>query len=385
MTAVTFTTSNLVAPLTWAISSGTLPTGLSFNTSNGSITGTPSEVIAAPGRQVIVRATDVGGLQGFSTVTFQINPAPRLYEFTTATFSNAGLQGRTGPNITQARSGVGNPVWAPTYLNMTVNGIQDWTVPETGSYQITCLGARGGQAGQNSGGWGFGARAIGTFSFTQGEVLRLVVGQRGNTTNARASTGGGGASAVWRRDSNAEPLIMAGGGGGASDQPEGQAGVGGTRHARVHAVIGTSGEGSTQDGGSVRNAGGSGGNGGSTSGSPSAGAGAGFKGDGDSNGAGDRSGKQIRTDARGGAGGSDGNRVGNGSGDPASQGGFGGGGGGEGWYGCSGGGGGYSGGGASNDGPRTAGGGGGSYNAGTNQTMNAAFNNATGSITITRL
>jgi hypothetical protein len=53
-----------------------LPTGLSFNTSNGVITGTPTEVIAAPGRQVIVRATDVGGLQGFQTITFQINPAP---------------------------------------------------------------------------------------------------------------------------------------------------------------------------------------------------------------------------------------------------------------------------------------------------------------------
>jgi hypothetical protein len=388
MTAITFTTTNLVAPLTWAISSGTLPTGLAFNNTNGSITGTPSEVIAAPGRQVIVRATDVGGLQGFATVTFQINPAPRLYEFTTATFTTGGATGRNGPNITQARAGVGNPAWAATYLNMTTNGIQDWTVPEVGNYQITCLGARGGQAGSNSGGWGFGARAIGTFSFAQGEVLRIVVGQKGNDTTPngnRVSTGAGGASAVWRRDSTAEPLIVAGGGAGASDQPEGQAGVAGTRHARVHAVIGTTAEGATSDGGGVRIAGGSGGNGGNTDGGPSAGAGGGFKSDGSANNAGDRSGKQLRTDARGGAGGSDGNRASNGDAGTRSEGGFGGGGGGEGWYGMSGGGGGYSGGSATSESPRTAGGGGASYNAGTNQTMNAAFNNNIGQVIITRL
>jgi hypothetical protein len=89
LVATTATTVNLVAPITWAISSGTLPTGLSFNTSNGVVSGTPTEQITAPGRQVIVRATDVGGLQGFQTHTYQINPPPFSLA-TTTPITNAG-------------------------------------------------------------------------------------------------------------------------------------------------------------------------------------------------------------------------------------------------------------------------------------------------------
>jgi hypothetical protein len=206
-------TPNLVAPITWAITSGPLPTGLNFNTSTGVISGTPTEVIAAPGRQVVVRATDVGGLTGFQTVTFQINQPPELYAFTTATFTPGGANGETGPNITQARSGVGNPSWASTYLNMSVNGIQIWTVPKTATYRITAAGSAGGI-------W-TGSRATGAVTrvdvaLNEGQLLNLVCGQFSDG-NSGSGAGGGGGSFVWSGAIGGNGLIIASGGGGGMD------------------------------------------------------------------------------------------------------------------------------------------------------------------------
>jgi hypothetical protein len=220
MTAINFTTSNLVAPLTWAISSGTLPTGLSFNNTNGSITGTPTEVIAAPGRQVIVRATDVGGLQGFSTITFQINTPPELYAFSSATFTTAGLTETNGPNLAQARSGVGSPAWSNTYLQMDYNGYQKWTVPRAGTYRFQLAGASGGFGdGSPTGNPGGKGRVIRfDIALTQGETIQIVVGQHGGTPSSPQgndrSGGGGGATTVFR--TTGFQLLGVAGGGGAS-------------------------------------------------------------------------------------------------------------------------------------------------------------------------
>ena len=266
ITAITFTTTNLVAPLTWAISSGTLPTGLSFNSANGSITGTPSEVIAAPGRQVIVRATDTGGLQAFSTVTFQINPAPRLYDFSSATFRPGGATGQTGPSIAQARSGVGNPSWAATYLNMpTFQGIQEWTVPENGTYRIDCYGAASSSCGRTGYRAGYGARIRGDFTLTKGEIISMVAGHRGYTQgNGWGGSSGGGGTFVWRKGQTV-PLIIAGGAGSAgennnADYKDASADVNG----RPGYGFGPGSVGNTSTGSSCGGGGGGGWNGGST-------------------------------------------------------------------------------------------------------------------------
>lgn len=342
--ATTATTVNLVAPITWAISSGTLPTGLAFNTSTGIISGTPTEIIAAPGRQITVRATDVGGLQGFQVVTFQINPAPRLYDFSSAQFNTGGSGGTQGPNINQARAGVGNPSWSNTYLNMTQNGMQLWTVPEDGTYRIQTYGSVGGW----SNGWGqrggYGAGNRGDFVLTKDTVLKLAVGQQGSSDYYEGSGGGGTGVA---RASNNDPLIVSGGGGGGAPS--------GNEHRDSYGNQ-TSGRGGAWGQGGV----GSGGLSGQTTGG-----GGGFY----NNGGGSWPGQSF---------------VNGGVGGPGYSGGFGAGGGGAGGgtNGC-GGGGGYSGGGAW---PwSSCGAGGGSINNGSNQVNSNSANGGVGYITIQRL
>jgi hypothetical protein len=344
MTPTTATTVNLVAPITWAISSGTLPTGLNFNTSNGIISGTPTEVINAPGRQVTVRATDVGGLQGFQVVTFQINPAPRLYSFTSAQFNSGGAGGTAGPNIGQARAGVGNPAWSNTYLNMSQNGIMLWTVPEDGTYRIQTYGAVGGW----SNGWGqrggYGAGNRGDFVLTKDTVLKIAVGQSGRNDYYDGS--GGGASGVIVASNN-NPLIISGGGGGGA--PSGDE----RRDSYANQTAGRP--------GSWGQAGG--GNGGPSSSTPGGGGGL-FN-----NGGGSWPGQSF---------------INGGNGGPGYAGGFGAGGGGAGGgTNGAGGGGGYSGGGAS---PwSSTGSGGGSINNGSNQVNSNTANGGVGYITIQRL
>jgi len=136
----------------------------------------------------------------------------RLYSFTSHTFTNAGATGRTGPIISQVRSSYSTATWAQnaSYLNMTTQGIQEWTVPKTGNYTINVAGAIGGNAGTP----GKGANMIGTFNLTKDMVLAILVGQIGGVKSTGCNSGGGGGTFVWNKNSTSQPLIVAGGGGG---------------------------------------------------------------------------------------------------------------------------------------------------------------------------
>lgn len=121
------------------------------------------------------------------------------------TFTPCGATGRYGPSQTQVTNSYSN-----TNLNGAVtvsNGVQTWTVPGTGIYRIAASGARGG--------FGFGiyagngARMEGNFFFTAGQVLKIMVGQLGETGYVG---GGGGGSFV--TDNSNNPFVVAGGGGG---------------------------------------------------------------------------------------------------------------------------------------------------------------------------
>src|SRR5208337_4519307 len=69
-------------------------------------------------------------------------------------------------------------------------GIVDYTVPVTGTYDITAAGAQGG-AGDTWNG-GLGAQIGGDISLTAGTVLEIVVGGVGLTGNFGTVWGGGG-------------------------------------------------------------------------------------------------------------------------------------------------------------------------------------------------
>jgi hypothetical protein len=194
-----------------------------------------------------------------------------------------------------------------------------------GTYDITACGARGGNLGGNSG--GFGAKMEGRFSFATTVNLTLLVGGAGGPDLMSYAAGGGGGSFVVN---GSIPLVVAGGGGGAYLSFR-QGGPG-----SVSTAGGSSGNG---------NPGGSGGSGGA-GGNYGGGGGGGYSGDGSSaTGSGGGGSSFLNGGAGGGGGGIGGYNHGGygGGGGAASTG--------------AGGGGGYSGGGG---GGGSAGGGGGS-------------------------
>ena len=299
---------------------------------------------------------------------------PELYSFTSFTFTNAAITGQSGSTLANCLSSYNTAAntWLTNtaYFNVVTQGYQLWTVPATGSYRITSIGACGGDGNT---GRGAGAQMIGVFAFTQGQKLKILVGQQGSTgTNVCGGNkgGGGGGSFVVSED-NSTPYIVAGGGGGGSTVASG-----GTLDGGVSTTAGAG----TSSGGAAGTGGGGGAAG--TGGCVGGGAGGGgFTGSGGTS-----------TDAspglsfvNGGTGGAGGTAYGG----STAPGGFGGGGGGSSYMG--GGAGGYSGGGGGNlsscvCGVIGSGGGGGSFNSGTSPANTAAFNRTThGSVLIEKL
>ncbi|HII72776.1 TPA: LamG domain-containing protein, partial [Candidatus Woesearchaeota archaeon] len=200
------------------------------------------------------------------------DPSTIVYNFT-----NCGQTGRTGPLQAACTS-----AYSGTTLDgdVTINtaGIQEWSVPATGTYKIEAWGAASG-AGTYSGTatTGKGAYMSGEFSLTSTETLYVAVGQKGGDATGASYNGpggGGGSFVVY----NSNPLIVAGGG-GASGAYSGYL-TGATQYGQGAVTTNTGG--SSYRGG----AGGSGGLGGTTTTlyTYSAASGAGYSGDGVSGG-----------------------------------------------------------------------------------------------------
>ena len=283
-----------------------------------------------------------------------------LYDFTTATFNTGGDTGTTGPSLSQAISALSGPekgTWSgnTSFFNV-VSGIQKWTSPKSGTYRITCIGARGGPAQADFP--GYGASMRGDFTLATGDIISILVGRKGSAQfyiDQNYSGGGGGGSFVWKGVDDL--LICAGGGGGT-----GYASY--ASKAGENASTGTSGT-ANRDGSGAGGTNGSGGVG-FVDATHGTGGGGGWL----SSGGGTKGGGGILSN--GGTGG-------------GANGGFGGGGGSSTYWG-GGGGGGYSGGGAwASNSVRPGGGGGGSYNIGLNQVNTAGVGTGGGLVTITWL
>ena len=163
-----------------------------------------------------------------ATGVAQLDKATGFYVFpeelnaTTAfKFTNCGKVGRTGPT----QSDVNNSYLGTNLENLVSvvsQGVQEWTIPETGEYYISAMGDLGGYGNGGLAAFGvtypgYGAFVLGKFSLNQGQRLNIVVGQQGEDGPNSEGAGGGGGSFVWL-DGNSTPLIVAGGGGGAGEK-----------------------------------------------------------------------------------------------------------------------------------------------------------------------
>ncbi|XP_044181356.1 uncharacterized PE-PGRS family protein PE_PGRS3-like isoform X2 [Acropora millepora] len=275
-----------------------------------------------------------------------------------AVFTNLGASGRFGP------TSIGSHYRGKDHDGqvMLASGIQNWTVPSSGEYQVEAIGASGGyDTYANSRQYrGRGARMIGTFSLIKGEIIQILIGQEGGINTVSTTSGGGGGSFVVR--GAAIPLLIAGGGGGIESAT--------ARHWQCDASTSTTGN----TGYKSTLAGGSGGSGAQAFDSGHAGGGGGgFASSG-------RSGQNFGgspglTGGEGGKGFLQGG-VGGRAYLNNPHGGFGGGAGAYGAGGGAGGGGGYSGGGSGKNFDNSCGGGGGSYNAGKDKQSYCCYNTA---------
>ena len=137
-----------------------------------------------------------------------------------ATFTSLGASGKDGP------PSLGSHYTGQDHDGQVTlsGGIQQWTVPYTGGYRIEAVGAAGGYNTYNNSDQygGRGARKVGTFNLTEGEIIQILVGQEGGIRKSISSSassgvvlaggGGGGGTFVVRGRNTA--LIVAGGGGG---------------------------------------------------------------------------------------------------------------------------------------------------------------------------
>ena len=165
-------------------------------------------------------------------------------------FTTLGAQGPMGPKNTSGY--LGTSLEGEVQLN---NGIQEWSVPYTGTYFIEAFGASGANgtcSRADCSGWkrgGLGAKIAGSFELKLGQKLKILVGQQGQTNFDYTENPGGGGGGTFVTLPDNSPLIIAGGGGGGSiaidgnqDGDPGQAGQNGTRNG------GTAGSGGQRSG-----------------------------------------------------------------------------------------------------------------------------------------
>ena len=132
------------SPLTYTITSGTLPTGLNLNSSTGLISGTPS---ATGSSAITVRAADANSQTASASFTIAIARSTQSIGFTisptTAASTGSGYSASITPTVTNAGSGSGAFAYAVsggTATGCTISSpstIGTLTASSSGTCQIT--------------------------------------------------------------------------------------------------------------------------------------------------------------------------------------------------------------------------------------------------------
>jgi hypothetical protein len=166
------------------------------------------------------------------------------------TFTNCGATGSVGPTQLQVNASYTNTNLSGL-VTTTTNGIQTWTVPYTGNFRIEARGAQGGTSTSTG---GLGATMAGDFALNSGEVIWILVGQRGeNGLSSVSPAGGGGGSYVIRTPytTTASILVIAGGGtgGGAYNDNSGLTTTSGGTGGGAGGTNGSGGSGGTRGAG----------------------------------------------------------------------------------------------------------------------------------------
>lgn len=129
-----------------------------------------------------------------------------LFPFTSHTFTNAGAQGREGPSQSQINSSY--PTVIAQNTTQSGAGVQGFTIPSTGTYTMVGYGACCYDAQSKA------ARIQANRIFNQGDVIKIIVGQRGQ--QGQYNNSGHGGTWVFFNDDDVLPVLVAGGAGGAS-------------------------------------------------------------------------------------------------------------------------------------------------------------------------
>ena len=174
-------------------------------------------------------------LSSQSNITFTINTGSNAsfsnYAFSNFTFTNAGAVASNGPSYTQTSnyyktySNAASWIQYSSNFTMTSNGIQQWTVPITGTYTFIVAGAgqyNNGTSATSGMKYVNGGIVIkSSYFLTQGSLLYIAVGQQGLPTTSGGGGNGGSYVVIGSNTSYGIqyiPLIIAGGAGGYGDQ-----------------------------------------------------------------------------------------------------------------------------------------------------------------------
>lgn len=135
-----------------------------------------------------------------------------LYDFDYFVFTNAGKTGTNGPTYSDIKSAYSSTLWTQNQqnLSMTTQGVQLWTVPETGIYTIVAAGAAC-HTSVSFNGPGRGVVVSSNVFLNKGDKLKIIVGQVGYLSSVSNYSGGGGTFVATETNL---PILVAGGGGG---------------------------------------------------------------------------------------------------------------------------------------------------------------------------